>query len=187
VKRSAWVLSLAVLGASRLTAQTIMKPEPPLDSARAAVRDALLILRDSLVTIDGAAARLQRDFRQASGASLLSRARVMRDACGRSFRTVPPTRQAVLGTKLSDPNRIKRRGELVGALDRLRGVLNRCEADFAAMSQPDQAETVRGYANDRAVRVQGALRKYEQSLRDFFGAMGIRVIPLGSNPRPAAG
>jgi hypothetical protein len=187
VKRSAWVLSLAVLGASRLTAQTIMKPEPPLDSARAAVRDALLILRDSLVTVDGAAARLQRDFRQASGASLLSRARVMRDACGRSFRTVPLTRQAVLGTKLSDPNRIKRRGELVGALDRLKGVLNRCEEDFAAMSQPDQAETVRGYANDRAVRVQGALRKYEQSLRDFFGAMGIRVMPLGSNPRPAAG
>jgi hypothetical protein len=164
-----------------------MRPEPPLDSARAAVRDALLVLRDSLGSIDGAAARLQRDFRQASGASLLSRARVVRDACGRSVRTVPAARSAVLAANLSERNRIKRRAELVAALDRLNGVLNRCESEFAAMSQPGQAETVRGYGNERAVRVLGALRKYEQSLRDFFAAMGIRVMPRGANPHPAAG
>jgi hypothetical protein len=178
---------IGLFGASPLTAQTVVRPQPTLDSARAAVRDALLVLRDSLVTIDGAAARLQRDYRQASGASLLSRARVMHDACGRSARTVPYAREAVLAAKLSDPTREKRRSELLGELDRLKSVLGRCEADFAALSRPDQAEAVRGYANHRAVQVQAALRKYEHSLRDFFGVMGIRVFPPGANPRPAAG
>jgi hypothetical protein len=184
--RPVWLSLICVLGASPLTAQTVMRPEPQLDSARLALRDALLVLRDSLATIDGAAARLQRDFRQSSAASLLSRARVMHDACARSVRTVPYAREVVVAASLSDPVRKQRRGELVIALDRLKGVLGRCEADFAAMSRPGQAETVRGYANDRAVRVQAALRKYEQSLRDFFGVMRIRVMPLGANDRSAA-
>jgi hypothetical protein len=187
VTRSAWPILLCVLGTTPLAAQTVVRPQPPLDSARAALRDALIVLRDSLATIDGAAARLQRDFREASGASLLSRARVMQDACGRSVRTVPSAREAVIATKISDPNRRKWRGELVGELDRLKVVLSRCEADFAAMSRPGQGETVRGYANDRAVRVQAALRKYERSLHDFFGVMGIRMTPPGASPREASG
>ncbi|HEY3012482.1 MAG TPA: hypothetical protein VGK54_00085 [Chloroflexota bacterium] len=185
--RQAWLLLMVVLVAPRLAAQTIVHPTPPLDSTRAALRDALLVLRDSLNTIDGAAARLQRDYRQASGASLLWRARAMHDACARSARTVQPTREAVLAASLSDPQRVKQRHELVGAMDRLQGVLTQCEVEFAAMSRPDQAETVRGYANDRAVRLQGALRKYEQTLQGFLGAMGIRVPPLGASPRPSNG
>jgi hypothetical protein len=185
--RCAWVLLASLAWAGPMSAQTVMRPDAPLDSARATVRDALLRLRDSLNTIDGAAARLQRDFRHASGPSLLSRARVMREACARSVRTVPPTRTAVLDAKLLEPRRIKRRSELVGAMDNLRGALARCERDFAAMSRPGQAETVRGYGNDRAVRVQAALRRYENTLRGFLGIMGIRVTPLGGNPRPSAG
>jgi hypothetical protein len=183
--RLACLLMVCVLCSPGLAAQTSVRPAPPLDSARAALRDALLVLRDTLLAVDGAAARLQRDFRQASSASLLSRARVMRDACARSVRTVRPTRQVVIAASLSDSNRLKRRHELVTALDQLREVLSRCEMKFAAMSQRGQEETVRGYANDRAVRVQSALRRYEQSLRNFLGAMGIWVRPLGVQPGSA--
>ena len=181
-----WLL-LAMVGAEPLSAQIVAQPEPPLDSARASLRGALLVLRDSLATIDAAAARLQRDYREASGASLLSRARVMRDACARSVRTLPPTRTEILHAKLSAPKRLKAQTELVSAMDTLKGVLARCEKEFAAMSQPDQAETVRGYANDRAVRVLGALRRYEQSMRSFLGVMGIRMTPQGANPPVVAG
>lgn len=187
MSRCALLLVAGLLFVPGLAAQTVMRPQPPLDSARAALRDALLVLRDSLNTIDGAAARLQRDYRQASGASLLSRARVMRDACARSVRTVGPTKQAVQAAKLSEPRRVKRRGQLIGAMNQLNGVLARCESQFASMSRRGEAETVRGYANDRAIRVQSAIRKYEQAVREFLGVMGIRVTPLGSTPRPSAG
>jgi hypothetical protein len=186
IRRTGLLLCVS-LWAGPALAQTVVKPDPPLDSARAVVRDALLILRDSLNTVDGAAARLQRDFRQASGASLLSRARVMHDACAHSKRTVPPTRGTVLDARLSDPNRLSHRKELVEAMDRLSQALGRCEVDFAAMSREGEGETVRGYGNDRAIRVQSAIRKYETTLRSFLGVMGIKVMPLGSVPRSAAG
>jgi hypothetical protein len=178
---------LGLLGTEPLRAQHVVQPEAPLDSTRASLRDALLVLRDSLVTIDAAAARLQRDYREASGASLLSRARVMQDACGRSARTIPSTRSAVLEPKLSTDKRLKSRTELVSALDTLKGVLTGCEKEFAAMSKPDQAETVRGYANDRAVRVLAAVRRYEQTMHSFLGVMGIRITPLGVSPPAVAG
>jgi hypothetical protein len=186
--RSPWLVMIGVLSASSLPAQaTVIQPEAPLDSARAALRDAVLLLRDSLITVDGAAARLQRDFRQTSGESLLSRARMMRDACVRSAHTISPTKETLLAAQLSEPPRVKRRRELVNALDRLRGVLRRCEVDFAAMSQPGEAETVRGYSYARSQVVQGALRRYEESLRAFLTAMGIYISPAGSGIRASSG
>jgi hypothetical protein len=188
VKRSTWLVLVAMLAAGTLSAQaTVVPPEPPLDPMRAGLRDALLVLRDSLMTVDGAAARLQRDFRETSAASLLSRARVMHDACARSLRTVPPTKQTLTAADLSEPVRVQRRRELLQALDRLSGSLSRCEARFAAMSQPGQGETVRGYAYARSQAVQAAIRKYEENLRGFFTALGIYVSPAGSSPRPTSG
>jgi hypothetical protein len=179
---------LISLGAPALAAQgTVVVPEPALDAGRATLRDELLRFRDTLNTIDAAAARLQRDFRNASGAVLNSRARVMTEACARSARNVLPARRAVLAAQASDSRRLKSRTELLQALDRLRVSLHRCETDFAALSRAGQEENVRGYGNDRAARVQGTLRRYEQVLAEFLSAMGIKVTPLGSEPRPAAG
>jgi hypothetical protein len=186
IRRTCLLLTLS-LWAGPLRAQTVMRPDPPLDPARAALRDALLVLRDSLNLVDAAAARLQRDFRQASGASLLSRARVMHQACDHSRRAVPATRRALLNAQLPDLRRVKHRDDLVKAMDQMRKALDRCEVEFAAMSKPTEAETVRGYGNDRATRVQSAIRKYESSLGSFLGSMGIKIVPLGASSRAAAG
>lgn len=182
-----WIF-VALLSAHGLEAQgTVVHPEPPLDSARTELRDALLGLRDSLNSIDAAAARLQRDYRQASAPLLLSRARVMHEACSRSARTLPAARQVLSGANVFGEGRVKRRGELTQAMKQLQGVLSRCESEFAAMSQAGQAETVRGYGNDRAIQVQGAIRKYEKSLGEFFGAMGIKATSPGADAKPSAG
>jgi len=179
---------ISMLFTQNLAAQgTVVRPEPALDAGRATLRDALLRFRDSLSSIDAAAARLQRDYRQASTASLLSRARVMHEACARSVRNLPPSRQAVLAADASDGRRLRRRNEMVGALDQLQKALSRCESDFGVMSRPGQEERVRGYGNDRAVRVQAALRRYERVLGTFFNAMDIKVSPLGVEARPVAG
>jgi hypothetical protein len=182
-----WLVLGYLLSAGPVMAQTVVRPDPPLDPARAAVRDALLSLHDSLTTIDGAAARLQRDFRQASGPSLLSRARVMEQACDRSLRTLPATRKVLLDTQLSEPRRVAGRRNLLGAMAHLGEALSRCQQQFTRMSQPDQAEIVRGYGNDRATRVRAVLRQYEAALRSFFGVMGIRFTPIGVAGSPAAG
>ena len=182
-----WLLALALASAPRLTAQTVIRPAPPLDSARAAVRDALVLLSDSLGTIDAAAARLQRDYQEATATSLLFRARMIREACTRAVGMVPLTRARVLATLVSESQRVKHRRELLSALDQLKTALNHCESEFDKMSRPGQAEIVRGYGNDRAVRVQGALRSYGRTLHEFYGVMGIRVTPVGADTKPASG
>jgi hypothetical protein len=183
-----WLVLLLTLFARDLTAQaTIVRPPAPLDSARATLRDAVLVLRDSLNSIDAAAARLQRDNRAASGAALSSRARIMRDACARSFRTVPATKVVVASADASSEVRVKHQRKLLRALDQLGQGLSRCETEFAAMSKPGAAEEVRGYGNHRAARVQAELRKYAQAASGFLSVMGIKVTPLGAGPNPLAG
>jgi hypothetical protein len=179
---------ISMLFAHNLAAQgMVVRPEPPLDAGRAALRDALLQLRDSLASIDAAASRLQRDYRQASTVLLISRARVMREACARSVRNLPPTRQAVLAANAPDEQRLRRRDEMVGALQQLQKALARCEREFAVMSRLGEGERVRGYGNDRATQAQAALRQYERVLGTFLRAMNIKVTPLGAKPSPVAG
>ena len=181
----AGLLSLVLVG--KLPAQTVIHPAAPLDSGRAILRDAIVVLRDSLGAIEGAAARLQRDYRAASGAALVARARLMRDACASSLRTVAPTRKVVGSAELTEQKRLVRQRELVTALDTLKTALSLCQTEFAAMSRPDQGERVRDYGNDRAARVQRALRRYERTLQGFLQVMGIRVVPLGLSRTPSAG
>lgn len=186
---SRWYLILvAALFSQDLAAQgTVVRPQPKLDAGRVALRDALLQFRDSLNSIDAAASRLQRDYRQSSVASLISRARVMHQACARSVRALPATRKTVLGAEAADARQLQRRGEMVGALDQLQKALVRCEADFAGMSRAGEGEQVRGYGNHRAGRVLAAMRRYEGVLGQFLSTMGIRVSPLGTQARPLAG
>lgn len=186
--RSPLLLCLfGILAAAPLHAQRVARPDPPLDPGRAKLRDQILILRDSLNTIDAAAARLQRDVRQAAAVSLVSRARSMSDACTRSARVLEPTRRTVAEAKVSGARQVRRRRELLAEFGRLGGALTRCREEFGAMSAMSQGERVRGYGNDRAERVQAALRRYERTLGEFLGAMGIKVRPLGAGPSPLAG
>ena len=182
-----WLIVLiGVTRVAPVAAQTVVRAPAPLDSARATLRDHLVILRDSLNTVDGAAARLQRDYRAASEASLLSRARLMGEACARSSRTVPSARQAILDFRMSDPQKLRRRQEVITAIDSLQPALRRCETQFAAMSRPGQGDSVRGYANDRAGQVQRTIRNYEQHLRAFLASVGIRIFPVGMGSGAAA-
>ena len=174
---SAWTSGLNAQG-------TVVLPEAPLDSARAALRDDLFTFRDSLSTIDAAAARLHRDYRQASEAVLRSRAQVMTEACTRSMRNVPLARRAVHVSVASNDARRQTRRELLGALDRLNRVLTRCQTQFGGLSQPGRGEEVRSYGNDWAIRIQSGLREYERVLARYLSAMGIRPQPAGS-PSPA--
>jgi hypothetical protein len=186
VNRLFCLLLLGLLPASSLSAQMIVRPAPPLDSGQIVIRDALWALRDSLVTIDGSAARLQRDYRDASGPALLARARFMSQACARSSRAIPPARSVVLAADLPDKSKLHRR-RLLGELDSLSRALSACQAEFAAMGRAGQAERVRGYGNDRAQRVQNALRSYDRAVQGFLRVMKIPYVPSGMDLPTASG
>lgn len=185
--RSVWLAILCLAAPLTLTAQTVLKTEPPLDSARSDLRDVLVILRDSLQAVNGAAVRLQRDVRQTSSASLLSRARALRDACTGSGPALGVARGEVHSLRVPQADRAKSRRELMKALNRLEAALTRCGTDFAAMSREGQAETVRGYSYTRSLRIQKAMQDYEVALRQFLGLMEIQLPVPAQGARPTAG
>lgn len=185
--RSLRLAALCLIAPNALPAQTVVQAEPPLDSTRLELRDALVVLRDSLVVVNGAAVRLQRDVQQASSASLLSRAQVMGDACSGSVTVLGPAREQVRATAVPVAGPTKSRRELVNALNRLEGALTRCKADFAAMSQEGQAETVRGYSYSRSLRIQRILQDYEITLRRFLSLVGMELPAPAPAPHSAAG
>ncbi len=183
-------LGLTVLGlllsAGSLAAQAVVMPEKPIDPPRAKVRDALLVFRDSLLTVDAAAARLPRDLRTTSDAAALARARGMRDACERSAKALPLARTAVMESNWTEVNRRKSQAQLQGAMDSLGVALDRCLTEFRAMSS-GPAEEVRGYAVGRANRAHAAVQRYNRALNSYFQALDIKVRPVGGPPSPIAG
>lgn len=187
MNRTLLVLSLFVAAPVAAGAQAVVMPTAPLDAARTHVRDAMLLLRDSLMTVNGAAAALHRDFRQTSGAVLTTRAREVSAACARSVRTIGPTREAVAAAQATNPVPVKTRDALVRSLDSLSIELNHCVSEFGAMAAPGKAEEVRGYGIRRSEPILKALSDYDRAANSFFATWGIEVRPLGARPVPLAG
>lgn len=174
------ITATAVLTAPPARAQEFVKPDAPLDSARATVRDAILVLRDSLQVIHAGGARMQRDFQGASGAALVSRAAAIREGCAASARTLPATRAAVLSGPAGREAARGPRARLVTEMDSLSAALAVCERAFGAWVEQGDGEAVRGYGNRQAEVVRRALLAYEERLHLYLGAMGIRIVPLGT-------
>lgn len=167
--------------AQALNAQAmVVQPEPALDAARAGVRDTLLVLRDSLHAVHAAGAHLRRDFRGASGETLLSRARAMLAACAASTRSMPAARSAVKNGPAATERARVARERLLAAMDQLAEPLATCETRFAAWAGTADGESVRGYGNRRADEIRDAIRAFENDLTRYFSAQGIRVRPVGA-------
>ena len=187
MKRTLLLLSLMTAAPLALDAQGVVMPSGRLDGARTRVRDAMLVLRDSLMTINGAAASLQRDFRRTSGEVLTARARELSNACARSARTLGPTKQVVAAAEATNPGPVRSRNALVRSLDSLNTELGRCVTEFGAMAAPGKAEEVRGYGIRRSEPILRALGDYDRVAGAFFVSWGIEVRPLGAHADPLAG
>jgi hypothetical protein len=186
MKRTLILLFSLAAAPVALNAQAVVRPAGPVPAVNAQARDAMLVLRDSLMTVNGAAARLQRDFRATSAAALTSRARQIANACARSARTVAPTRKAVAAADADGPARISSRAAVLRALDSLAVEMTKCSDEFRAMALPDKGEEVRGYGNRRAEPILRALYAYDATATRFFKVWGMDVRPLGARPNPLA-
>lgn len=177
----------ALLAPARAVAQIgAIMPAAPLEPNRAQVRDALLVLRDSLHAIGGAYARLQRDFRATSASALTAQARTIAEACARAERNVPDARKAVEDTRADTRFEREQRVALLKSLDELAGALGSCRTDFIAMGARG-GEQVRGYGNRRAASLRAELRRYDRAVNGFFSTYKIEVRPIGAGKNPLAG
>lgn len=185
------VLLFAALatGGRSLGAQTVVQPEAKLTPAQTSVRSALYQLRDTLLLVEAASARIARDLRTASDPALRSRARVMVDRCHAAIAQADSTRAVVAREALPNPDSKGVRRELDRALEVLQGHLRRCATQFTELTDPAKAEELRGYGIGRGQRVQTAIREYRPTASRYFRmAFGQQYWPstAGAGATPSA-
>ncbi len=188
MNRTALLAFLMVGSAASLEAQaTLILPDKPLPPAHARMQAAAYVLRDTLFAVTSAAARLQRDFRTTSDASLLSRARDIAAACASAERNIA-TPRAVLGETPADTRlREREKQRLSGAYEQLAVATRTCVQEFQTLTRPGQGEAIRGYGNRHASNVVAEIRRYQSALDGYFRAMNIPNRPRGAPENPLAG
>ncbi|MEO8138511.1 MAG: hypothetical protein ABI742_02640 [Gemmatimonadota bacterium] len=170
------LLTLALV-ARPLGAQQVIK-RPVFDSVQTAVRKSLYALRDSLQLVDAASARLVRDRQRASDALLRARARSIAGRCTVAARMAVESREVVVRAGRPAPDKRGALPRLDRALVELKDQLERCSAEFQALTAPEKFAELRDYGIGRGAKVQEAIRRYEPSVRLYFDqAVGDRYLP----------
>lgn len=188
MKRLAFLTFCMLAPAASLQAQAaIVLPDKPLPAELARIQDAAYVLRDTLFAVTGAAARLNRDFQQTSGASLISRAREIKLACAAVTRNIDAPRTAITGAPAGDRLQERERKRLLGAFDDLAAAAAACAARFEVLASAGNGEEVRGYGNHDAQAMVSEIRKYESALDGYFRSMRIPNRPRGAQANPLAG
>ena len=164
------LLAALAAGAGPVSAQMVVQPEAKLDSAHTLVQTSLYQLRDTLLLVEAASARIARDLRNASDPALRSRARVMSDRCQAAVVQADATREVVTRGALPEPDPQAVRAKLDRALGDLRGQLRQCTAEFAELTKPAKAEELRGYGIGKGLRVQEAIQSYRPVASRYFQA-----------------
>jgi hypothetical protein len=162
------VLTALAVSTRSLGAQMVVQPEAKLNDAQTTVRTSLYQLRDTLLLVEAASARIARDLGGASDAALRSRAQVMADRCRAAVVQLDTTRATVSRGALPDPDANAVRASLDRALGTLRGQLQDCVGQFTALSDPSKAEELRGYGIGRGRRVQTAIHEYRPTASRYF-------------------
>ncbi|HXI20376.1 MAG TPA: hypothetical protein VNH46_04790, partial [Gemmatimonadales bacterium] len=143
-----------------------------------AMRATLYALRDSLLLVDAARARIARDLGGASDAALRSRARVMSERCQAASHSAVAARDSVSASELPVRDSLRARESLVRALERLGADLDHCATEFEGLSRPEQAEELRGYGIGKGERVSQSIRRYQPAVQNYFEvALGTRYMP----------
>lgn len=171
--------AVLLLAASSLQAQMVVTNDT-LDTERRNVRDALVILRDSLRTVEAAAAQFERGNASASSELLYSRGRTLMKSCSRSLRNVGPTRAVVEADDWNDEYRTLRQTELLAAMNHLEKSLQACESVWSTLATPAGADEIRSKGVTEARSISQEIHLYGNSVDAFYKALGIYVRPIGA-------
>jgi hypothetical protein len=153
-------------------------PERPLSPAEQELRDAIVVLRDTLYTVDAVAARLERGL-EGSPAVLRATGRTLNAECARGARATGLMRAYAAG--LSTDN--AKWGEVAltdfrKALATLEAAMTDCgQASAKAIeSNPADADALKA-AKTKTV---AAIRDYERSVKGLLRTLNIPLDPRGT-------
>jgi hypothetical protein len=158
----------------KLNAAAAVFYDGPIDSAKSNLRSVLKVMRDSMLAVEGEAARLQR---AASPAVRTATARRLRNACLAAARTASVTQlkvapyrtSAELGDKVLADFRVTltETGKVMTDCDRSLGTALTGTGDLAAKVRPV------------ALTVSAAAVRYETSADGVLRTLGIPLRPRG--------
>jgi hypothetical protein len=172
---------LLVFAAAPITAQAVVQPEKPLDPAQAEVRDAMVMLRDSLNTLTAAGARFVRGVGPTSSVAWLqARARSLATACTRSRTTMVVVRPAVENGNGTTKAQHNARGNLLASMAALDDSLMACEKTWKARSSRVDATPIREQGPSEVESLNHQAQAFDRRLVAYATTLGFKLPPLGS-------
>ncbi|MEO8294310.1 MAG: hypothetical protein ABI613_02265 [Gemmatimonadota bacterium] len=125
-------------------------------------------------------------MRSASDPVLISRARVVRDACTSVLRELDGTRQEMFAGHPVNRVPLPRRTALDRNFIQLRASLTQCSTEFTEMSNPGKAQQIRDAGASRILPTQDAIQSFETAGTAYMLGMGVKVRPYGAGDSPLA-
>ncbi|MGH7657968.1 MAG: hypothetical protein ACREL6_07020 [Gemmatimonadales bacterium] len=181
------VCAILMATASPLAAQASVVMPERLSPEQVSVRNAYLVLRDSLHAVEAGGARLVRDKRGSSDASLSSRARVISRGCTAALGLVDSTRVRMMTIESAQPRVMERRSSLSSSFTELAAGLGKCQAEFTRLAEPANVEELRGYGFGRAEAIREIIQHFNKMSWEYLRILGIEVRPIGAGANPLAG
>lgn len=175
------MLSLLVLpvAAGPLGAQVTppgVWPEKPLSAAQKDLKDAVVILRDSLRAVQATSDRLARAHHAGSGAVLTSSARSLAADCERAARSASWVQERIRGFSTSEE-----RGDAM--LDRFRRSLLTLQRDMTSCNTDAVTALASSPNGERLVKIRTvavkATVRYETMVEELMKTLDIPLDPKG--------
>ena len=174
------VVAVGLLVAAAPLHSQMVVTNDTLDAQRRDIRDVLVVLRDSLHTVEAAAAQFARGNATASPELLYSRGKTIKNACIRSLRNVEPARMVVKADDWGNEFQTKWQHELLQAMDSIEQSLNACEATWGQLATPENAEQIRTVGPREAESISSDIQVYGAVVGGYYKSLGIYVKPAGS-------
>ncbi len=151
-------------------------PEKQLTAAQKDLKDAVVVLRDSLRAVQATSARLERAHLAGSGAVLTSTARSLAADCERAARSASWVQERISGFSTSEERGDAMLERYRRSLLTLQRDMTSCTTDAtAALGQSSDGERL---SKVRTVAVKATAR-YETTVEELMKTLGIPLDPKG--------
>ena len=164
---------------SLIVAAGAVRAQAP-DSSNTEYARALYLLRDTTEVVRGEVNRFRRDLEFAGGATVLSRAVRLNEACAGLRAAVAQERGVFQSARLATTSARNAARGLLEEMQRLDAALRtNCLEGLAARGPGERADSLKAWGPYHSTRLQGRLLAYDGAAARFARSVGIRLSREG--------